>query len=84
MDEVVTIIEEVRGGKMNVEYRTFEQVRKEKEECKDEMMLFWIDLEAMCATNEEDKGIIRPVLNELCPHVKPISVEAYVRKFWSE
>lgn len=49
-----------------------------------EMMLFWIDLEAMCATNEEDKGIIRPVLNELCPHVKPISVEAYVRKFWSE
>lgn len=84
MDEIVKLVEEVRGKKMNTEYRTFEQVRKEKEECKDEMMLFWIDLEAMCATNEEDKGIIRPVLNELCPHVKPISVEAYVRKFWSE
>jgi hypothetical protein len=83
MDEVVSIIEKVRGRKMDVEYRTVEDVRREKEECKDEMKVFWLELEEMCAMGEEGKGIIRPVLNEVCPNVKPMSVEEYVRKFWS-
>lgn len=84
MIEIVKTIEEVRGGKMNVEHRTFEHVRKEKVECKDEMMLFWLELEEMYAMDEEDRGIIRPVLNELCSDVNPISAEAYIKKFWSE
>lgn len=80
MNEVARIIEAVGGAKMNVEYRTFKQIRQ-KEECKDEMRLFWLKLEEMC--DKKDRGIIRPALRKLCL-MKPMSVEAYMRKFWSE
>lgn len=83
MDEVVRIIEAVRARKMKVEYRSIEEVRKEREACKDEMKVFWLELEEMCAMDEEGKGIIQPVLNERCPNVKAMSMEEYLRKFWS-
>jgi hypothetical protein len=83
MDEIVDIIEEVRGKKMNVEYRAFEDVRKEKEECKNEMKLFWLELEEVCAMDEEGSGIISPILNGICPNVKPMTAEGYIRKFWN-
>jgi len=41
MDELVRVIEEVRGREMDVKYRTLDQVRKEKEQCKDEMRFFF-------------------------------------------
>ena len=84
MDEVVRLIEEIREKKMAVEFRTQEQVRKDKGRETDPNRLFWIELEEMYTRDREDEAVIRPVLNELCPDVKPMSVEDYLRKYWTE
>ena len=84
MDEVVRLIEEVREKKMDVEFRTQEQVRKEKEQETNPDRLFWLEMEEMYSRDREDEAVIRPVLNELCPEVKPISVQDYLRKYWAE
>ncbi|PVH91427.1 NAD(P)-binding protein [Periconia macrospinosa] len=84
MDEVVKIIESVRGKKMEVTFRPYDQVVEENQ--KEEIVYpnkFWGQLEEMVARNAVGEGIVNPVLNELCPEVRPMSVEQYVRKFWS-
>lgn len=84
MDEVVRLIEEVRGKKMDIEFRTQEQVQKEKERETNPHRLFWLELEEVYSRDREDEAVIRPVLNELCPDVKPMSVQDYLRKYWAE
>lgn len=84
LDEVVKIIEKVRGQNMEVTYRPYEQVIEE--EAKEETVYpnkMWAQLEVMLTRNRVGDGIVEPVLNELCPQVKPMSVEDYVRKYWS-
>lgn len=49
VDDVVTIIEKVRGAKMGVTYRPIEQISKEAKEEKDIMRKFWLQLEEACA-----------------------------------
>jgi hypothetical protein len=84
MDEVVKIIERVRGKKVEVVSRTTEEIRREKEENKeDEMKFFWLELEETYASDKVGEGVIEPVLNGLCPDVKSMSVEEYVTKFWT-
>jgi hypothetical protein len=84
MDEIVALIEKVRGKKMEVEYRTPEQIRIEKEGEKDLMKVFWLELEEMETHDALDESVMRPILNELCPDVKPMAIEEYLRKFWSD
>lgn len=82
-DEVVRIIEEIRGKKIEVTFKAFEQVRKDKENEQDFYRKFWYELEELIARDTLGEGMVKPILNELCPQVKPISVEQYVRKYWS-
>jgi hypothetical protein len=85
MDEVVRIIEEVRGKKMNVTYRTIDEIREErKKNIEDEMRVFWLELEETSARDRVGEGVIQPVLNGLCPGVRPMNVKEYISKFWSE
>lgn len=84
MDDVVKKIEEVRGGKMEVSYRSYEQIAEE--EAKEEVFYpnkMWLQLELVSVRNKVGEGITSPILNRLCPSVKPISVEEYLRKFWT-
>jgi hypothetical protein len=84
MDAVVKIAEAVRGRKMEVVYRQFDEVVKDKEAEADFYRKFWYELEEMMARDRVGEGILEPVLNRLCSGVKPISVEDYVRKYWSK
>jgi hypothetical protein len=84
LDEVVKNIEEVRGAKMEVSYRPYEHV--EFEEQKEEVFYpnkFWLQIELLVCRNTAGEGIVSPVVNELCPSVKPSSVEDYLKKFWT-
>lgn len=84
LDEVVRIVEEVRGRKMEVVYRPYEMVCEEEE--REQVAYpdkFWGQLERMVARERVGEGVVEPVLNELCPQVRPMGVEEYVRKFWS-
>jgi hypothetical protein len=83
MDEVVELIEKVRGKKMDVTYRTMEQTREELGKTDDLLKVFWLELDLVYATDREGECVMRPVLNQLCPQVKPMRVEEYLKKFWS-
>ncbi len=84
MDEVVDLIEEVRGGKMKVEHREYDLVTKEEGE--EEVIYpdkFWLQIELMAGEDKVGAGIISPVVNELCPTVRPLTVRDYLKKFWA-
>ncbi|KAF2026432.1 hypothetical protein EK21DRAFT_115780 [Setomelanomma holmii] len=82
-DEVVKKIEAVRGSKMEVTFRPYEQVEKEEEE---EQMVYpnkmWAQIEVLASRNIVEESILRPIVNELCPGVKLLTVEDYLKKFW--
>ncbi|KAF9692919.1 hypothetical protein EKO04_009081 [Ascochyta lentis] len=84
MDEVVRIIEKVWGKKMEVVYRPYKQIVDEEAK---EMVAgpnkFWLQAEVVHALDKAGQGIVEPVHNDMVPQVKPISVEEYLRKFWS-
>jgi hypothetical protein len=84
MDEVVKIIEKVRGKKMEVSYRPYKQiVEEEAKETVEWPDKFWLQAEIVHARDEAGQGVVEPVDNGLVPQVQPISVEEYLKKFWS-
>lgn len=83
LDDVVKIAERVRGRNMDVQLKEFEKVVSEKESENDGYRRFWYELEEMMARDCVGEGVLEPVLNELCPNVRPIGVEEYVRRYWT-
>jgi hypothetical protein len=83
LTEVVVAIEKARGRKMQVNYRTVEQVREEAKQANGLWPLFWLQFEELCARDREGGCIIAPLLNRLCPEVNPISMDQYVQRYWS-
>jgi hypothetical protein len=83
MDEVVELIENVRGHPMKVLYRPLSQIQEEKNSEKAADRFFWLELEEMYARDRTDEGVIRPNLNNLCPDIKPMTIKDYLIKYWS-
>ena len=83
MDEVVRMVEQVRGRRVEVVYRPVERIREEKGREGDWEKVFWLELEEMYARDKEDEGVIRPTLNRLCPDVRPMRIKEYLMKYWS-
>lgn len=83
LDEVVKMIEEVRGGTVDVKHRPHETIERE-EEAEDigYPNKFWLQIELLVAENKVGAGILPAIVNELCPAVKPISVREYLNMFW--
>ena len=85
MDEVVKLIEKVRGQKMEIIYRPYKQiVEEEAKETIEWPNKFWLQAEIVHAQDEVGKGVVEPIYNDLVPQVKPASVEEYLIKFWSQ
>jgi hypothetical protein len=82
LDEIVRIIEQVRGDKMEVSYRSYEQIEKEVREETVFPDKMWVQLELVVACNAVKEGIMPPIVNNLCPSVTPLSIGAYLKKFW--
>ena len=68
---------------MEVIYRPFDLVKRECDEETDPFKKMWRELELSNAHDMENEGIIVPVLNSLCPQVKPLSIREYVDKYWT-
>jgi hypothetical protein len=84
MDEVVSIIEKVRGRKMEVTYRAFETISNERKAATDPLKQFWLELEEAYARDRDGEGIFATPLNDLSKgQVTPLSVEDYVTKYWA-
>jgi hypothetical protein len=41
-----------------------------------------LELDLVYVADCEGETVMRPVLNELCPHVEPMKLEGYLKKFW--
>jgi hypothetical protein len=83
MDEIVRMVESLRGRRMEVVYRPMERIREEKAREPDWGRVFWLELEEMYARDAEDEGVIRPTLNRLCPDVRPMKLNEYLTRYWS-
>lgn len=84
MDEVVNIIEKVRGRNMEITCRPYKQiVEEEANKTVNFPDGFWLQAEPVHGLARAGEGVIESVHNDLVPQVKPISVEHFVRKFWS-
>lgn len=84
MDEVVKIIEKVRGEKMEVNFRPYNQiVEEEAKETVEWPNKFWLQAELVHGLDDAGEGVVEPVHNDLMPQVQPLSVEKYLMKFWS-
>ncbi|KAF1808843.1 NAD(P)-binding protein [Eremomyces bilateralis CBS 781.70] len=86
-DEIAKIIEKIRGREIEIEKRSPRLVEQELEEdLKNEdsgyWRRMWLQLELMDTHDVEGEGVIRPVLNEMFPDIKAITVEQYIKKFW--
>lgn len=83
MDEVVQIIEKVRGRKMEVTYRTFEQISSDAQVELDLVRKFWYELELAYARDVNGEGWYDTPLNDMSKgKVTPMNIEDYVTKYW--
>jgi hypothetical protein len=85
VDEIVAIIEKVRGRKMHVTYRSYEQIKADKEKEKNIVQKFWYELEDAYARDRDGEGYFPTELNHLFEDkVKPLTVEDYLVKYWKD
>ena len=46
------------------------------------MEALWVEFKLAYCKDEEGLGVLKPVLNRLCPEVKPVGVEEFLRLAW--
>jgi hypothetical protein len=83
-DEIVALIEEARGKKMQITYRPFEQIQIEAKTEQNPLAKLWLDLEEAFARDQDEEGFFKADLNEaLRDHVQPITIKEYLNMFWA-
>jgi hypothetical protein len=83
MDEIVQIVEKVRGRKMEVTYRSFQQVSSDRQAALDPVTKFWFELEEAYARDADGEGWFDTPLNGLSKgQVTPMTIEEYITKYW--
>ena len=93
LEDVARVAEKVTGQKLEIKHITKEEL-KQREDDFDEQLRKGFALPALlgkmvtqlmqCVCDEEvGNQILDPVLNRLCPDVRPVGYEEYVERFWS-
>ncbi|EEQ29382.1 hypothetical protein McanMca71_004275 [Microsporum canis] len=84
-DEMVSLIEKYTGRKMEVRPFTKKQLQDRIANAPDGVAGLIENLECQLKTLCCDGGIpVEPTLNRLCPAVKPMTVEDFLKKYWAE
>ena len=90
IDEVVQLVEEVRGEKMQVTTVSKEELDRRAASIQGlgatrEEVVCKMTSQFELAMVEERIGLstLEPVVNKLCPQVKPVTVREYLQKCWS-
>jgi uncharacterized protein YbjT (DUF2867 family) len=86
MGELLSHAEAVTGRRLNVTVLKREDLEKKLENTPqdDFMGRLWTDFYLAYIRDREDESVLRPVVNGLCPEVKPISVREYMETHWIE
>ncbi|KAK2757028.1 hypothetical protein FQN54_004997 [Arachnomyces sp. PD_36] len=85
MNELLSIAEDVTGKKFQVKF-----VKKEELEAKmgklvlpnDFLDWMWTDIKLAYSRDEEGEVVLDPVVNRLCPEVRPVTVREYIERHW--
>lgn len=85
LGELLAYAEEVSGKKFEVETisKADEEKRLGEIDKNDFMAMAWCEFRLAFIRDQEDEAIVRPIVNELCPSVKPTSVREYLEKHWT-
>lgn len=84
MGELLEIAVEVTGKRLEVEKLTFVELQKQQAELQPHQFMeqMWVELKLNYCMDERDRSILEPVVNRLCPKVKPVSVKEYLQTHW--
>ncbi|KAH6616255.1 hypothetical protein C7974DRAFT_441826 [Boeremia exigua] len=84
MGELVAHAEAVTGQKMQVKAITKAEVEKQMSELDEHnfMGMLWSEFRLAYIRDDEDEVILRPILNKLCPDVKPVSIRKFMETHW--
>ncbi|KAF3482882.1 isoflavone reductase family protein [Arthroderma uncinatum] len=84
-DEMVPLIEKYTGRKMEIRPFTKKQLQERAANASEGVAGIIEHMECQLKTVCCEGGIpIEPTLNRLCPGVKPMTVEEFLRKYWAE
>lgn len=85
MGELLAHAEAVTGRKFQVDVvKQADLERKFGEIAHDDLMRqLWAELKLACIRDMEDEVVLKPVVNQLCPSIKPMGVRQYMEMFWA-
>ncbi|KIL93892.1 hypothetical protein FAVG1_02454 [Fusarium avenaceum] len=86
MGELLAHAEDVAQRKMQVKVLKREDLEKKLASTPqdDFMGLMWTEFHLAYIRDQDDEAVLQPVLNRLCPQVKPTGVREYMEKHWNE
>lgn len=85
MDELLSIAEEVTGKKFQVKFVKREELEAKKTTLSlpnDFIEWMWTDIKLAYCRDEEGEVVLEPVVNRLCPEVRPMTVREYLERYW--
>jgi len=85
MGELLEIAAEVTGKKFDVSKVTAVELKKHQAGLQPHQFMeqIWAELKLSYCRNEDGCTVFEPVVNGLCPDVKPVSVREYLQTHWS-
>ena len=83
-DEVIKLAEEATGKKLEIRERTKQQLQEEKDSLGPEHWIRRMEctFSMLYCDDEDDETALDPLLNRLCPNVKPVTIPEYLEKYW--
>lgn len=81
LDQILQLVESATKRNFNMKHLHAEQLSEEIASLQmpqDIMKIMWLELKLMMTRNASDEGYLTPVVNELCPQIKPTSICDYV------
>lgn len=84
MGELLRHAEEVTGKSFEVQKLDPATIERKMASLQqdDYMGILWSEFNFAYTRDGDDEVVLRPVLNQLCPEVRPIGVRAYLAKYW--
>lgn len=83
LDQLIALATAVTGRKPSVTVLTQEDLEARLAESVDIRQRLWTEFNLAYTRDLEGEAVLRPVVNELCPDVKPIGVGEYLEESWN-
>ncbi|KAH6675230.1 hypothetical protein F5X68DRAFT_224321 [Plectosphaerella plurivora] len=86
MGELLDAAEAITGKKFQVTKLTRQGLEEKLTSTSEDdfMTRLWIDNSLAYTRDREDEVVLRPTLNQLCPHVETVSAREYMKKCWAD